>query len=164
MRKITLAGPLILAAMAAAGAPTAGAANTPRCTTADLAGAIIDEDAGAGNRFARLILTNTSTHDCHTKGFIGGQLIDADGAEIATHIVRSSKKPKTVLVRAGAAASARLHWTVVPSGKETSCPTAPTLAVTPPDETTTLPVYFGGTACGGRIDVDPLRSARPIGN
>jgi hypothetical protein len=148
---------------AVSGAPAAGAAS-PRCTTGDLAGAIIDEDAGAGQRNARLILTNTSSHACHTKGYIGGQLVGASGTAMPTNIVRDhSVTPHRVVIKAGAAGSVRLHWTVVPSGSS-PCATAPTLRVTPPDETTSLPVHFGGTACGGRIDVRPVRNARRIGN
>src|SRR4051795_7176424 len=71
----------------------AGAQNTPRCQASDLAGAIIDTQGGAGSRDGRLILVNTSAHTCHTKGFVGGQLIDTSNHPLTTHVQRSSATP-----------------------------------------------------------------------
>lgn len=150
---------LLLSAAVTTASPTS-AATTPRCATSDLAGAIIDEDAGAGQRHARLILTNTSGHACHTQGYIGGQLVSAGGANLPTTIVRDhSATPHRVTLKPGSAGEVRLHWTVISSGGQ-ACAKARTLRVTPPDETTQLSVHFGDTACGGRIDVGPVRGAR----
>lgn len=151
---------ILLALPAAIGAASAtSAATTPRCHTGDLAGAIIDENAGAGQRQARLILTNTSGRACHTQGDIGGQLVSASGASLPTTLVRDSATPHRVTLQPGAAGSVRLHWTVIAGGSQ-GCAKARTLRVTPPDETTQLSVFFGDTACGGRIDVGPVRGAR----
>ena len=70
----------------------AGAQSTPRCHAGDLAGAIIDTQGGAGSRDARLILVNRSTHTCHTKGFIGGQLIGTNDQPLTTHVQRSGAR------------------------------------------------------------------------
>src|SRR3954452_19112550 len=77
----------------------AGAQTTPRCRASDLAGAIIDTQGGAGSRDARLILVNTSARTCHTKGFIGGQLIDTSNQPLTTHVQRSGATPHTVVVK-----------------------------------------------------------------
>jgi hypothetical protein len=139
----------------------AGAQSTPRCRASDLAGAIIDTQGGAGSRDARLILVNTSAHTCHTKGFIGGQLIDTSNHPLTTHVQRSAATPHTVVVKPGAAAAVALHWNVIPSAS-TPCKLARWLRVTPPDGTTTLRVYFHDTACRGDLSVGPVTQARTV--
>jgi hypothetical protein len=139
----------------------AGAQSTPRCRASDLAGAIIDEQGGAGSRDARLILVNTSARTCHTKGFIGAQLIGTDDQPLTTHVHRSGATPHTVVIKSGAAGAAALHWNVIPSGS-TPCRLARWLRVTPPDGTTTLRVYFRDTACRGDLTVGPVTQARTV--
>ena len=139
----------------------AGAQSTPLCHTSDLAGAIIDTQGGAGSRDARLILVNTSTHTCHTKGFIGGQLIGTSNQPLTTHVQRSGATPHTVVVKSGAAAAVALHWNVIPSGS-TPCRLARWLRVTPPGGTSTLRVYFHDTACRGELRVGPVTNPRTV--
>jgi hypothetical protein len=139
----------------------AGAQSTPPCHTGDLAGAIIDTQGGAGSRDARLILVNTSTHTCHTKGFIGAQLIDTSNHPLTTHVQRSGATPHTVVVKSGAAAAVALHWNVIPSGS-TPCRLARWLRVTPPGGTSTLRVYFHDTACRGELGVGPVTDPRTV--
>jgi len=139
----------------------AGAQSTPRCRASDLSGAIIDTQGGAGSRDARLILVNTSTHTCHTKGFIGGQLIATSNQSLTTHVQRSGATPHTVVVKSGAAAAVALHWNVIPSGS-TPCRLARWLRVTPPGGTSTLRVYFRDTACRGELGVGPLTDPRTV--
>ena len=131
----------------------AGAAGPPRCRAADLAGAIIDVQGAAGSRFGRMILVNKSGHSCHTRGFIGAQLIGTDGRPLPTHVHRDHSTPtRTILIRSGAAGALQLRWSVVPSGSR-PCKTARWLRVTPPDGTRSLRVFFGDTACRGDIDI-----------
>lgn len=139
----------------------ADAQSTPLCRTSDLAGAIIDTQGGAGSRDARLLLVNTSTHTCHTKGFIGAQLIDTDNHPLPTHVQRSGATPHTVVVKSGAAAAVALHWNVIPSGS-TPCRLARWLRVTPPGGTATLRVYFHDTACRGELGVGPVTDPRTV--
>jgi Protein of unknown function (DUF4232) len=139
----------------------AGAQSTPRCRASDFAGAIIDEQGGAGSRDARLILVNTSTRTCHAKGFIGGQLIGTNDQPLTTHIQPSGATPHTVVVKSGAAAAVALHWNVIPSGS-TPCKLARWLRVAPPGGTSTLRVYFHDTACRGEIGVGPLTDPRSV--
>jgi hypothetical protein len=141
--------------------PAAGAESTPRCQASDLAGAIIDTQGGAGSRDARLILVNTSARTCHTKGFIGGQLIDTSNRPLTTHVRRSGATPHTVVVKPGAAAAVALHWNVIPSGS-TPCRLARWLRVTPPGGTSTVRVYFHDTACRGELAVGPVTDPRTV--
>jgi hypothetical protein len=138
-----------------------GAQGTPRCHASDLAGAIVDEQGGAGSRDARLILVNTSPRTCHTKGFVGGQLIGLDDQPLTTHVRRSGATPHTVVIKSGAAGAVALHWNVIPSAS-TPCRLARWLRVTPPDDTATLRVYFRDTACRGEIGVGPVTNPRTV--
>src|SRR5689334_18313722 len=103
---------------------TSAAGATPLCRAGDLAGAIIDVQGAAGSRFGRLLLVNTSSRTCHTKGFIGGQFVGTDNRAIATHVTRDPSTPaRTVVVKPGAAAALQLRWSLVPSGSS-ACKTA----------------------------------------
>jgi Protein of unknown function (DUF4232) len=162
-RFIGIAAAVCLGAVITGVVADAGAATSiPRCTHRDLAGAIIDEQGALGSRFGRLILTNKSSRSCRTKGFIGGQLIAANGTPLTTHITRNHATPaRTVVIRSGAAGALTVHWSVVPSGNH-PCPTARWFRVTPPDGTNTIRVFFGDTVCRGNIDVGPVTDPRTV--
>lgn len=153
--------------------PTGGATVTPaqttpgqttpagpdRCHTSGLSASLGRPDAGAGNRYAVLSLTNTGTSPCVIFGYGGVQLLDAAGKPVPTRQVRDPQhKPLRVLLQPGGAADSTLHWSVVPSGSESTTgacqPTAAALLVTPPDETEPLKIAWNsGPVCQqGRID------------
>ncbi|MEU8178951.1 DUF4232 domain-containing protein [Microbispora hainanensis] len=137
-------------------ARTAGAAPA-RCRTTGLRARVGRQDAGAGNRYAPLVLTNTSGKTCWVYGFVGLVLIDGRGDVLRTRTRRESVTPHRVTLRPGASAHARLHWTVVPSGHETRCPASARLMIIPPDEVAHLEVPFKATVCDdGRIDARPM--------
>ena len=146
---------------APAGTPTAP---TDRCHTSELTGSLGPETAGAGQRYATLILRNTGGRSCTVHGFGGVGLVGADGAALPTKQVRSGGPPTTVLLAPGASAQSALHWGSVngpgdpPSG---DCQPAPsTLRVIPPDETDPLSVAwtFGPVCEGGTIEQQPYTS------
>ncbi|GAB3888963.1 hypothetical protein GCM10027612_30440 [Microbispora bryophytorum subsp. camponoti] len=135
---------------------SAGAASQ-RCRTTGLRARVGRQDPGAGNRYAPLVLTNTSGKTCWVYGFVGLVLIDGRGDVLRTRTRRESVTPHRVSLRPGASAHARLHWTVVPSGHETRCPSAARLMIIPPDEVAHLEVPFTATVCDdGRIDARPM--------
>ena len=156
-----LVGPIALLATAAAlFSSSAGGSALVRCHTADLSGRLGFIQGAAGSRFGPLLLKNRSSHACTLFGYIGGQLYDAAGRRIPTHIVRDHSRPRhTVVVAPGRSAFADLHWSAIPSGAARSCQLPRTLAVTPPDERTQLRVrWTAGRVCGhGRVDVRPIR-------
>ncbi|GAA4612221.1 DUF4232 domain-containing protein [Saccharopolyspora hordei] len=130
-----------------------------RCHTSMLTGSLQNPDAGAGQRYAELTLTNSSGETCTLYGYGGFQLVDANGQPIPTNAVRTPNPgPSLITLAPGESASATLHWTAVPhEGEPTDGPCAPTAArlmVIPPDETDALPVtWTGGPVCGfGTID------------
>ncbi|GGO31777.1 DUF4232 domain-containing protein [Microbispora bryophytorum] len=135
---------------------SAGAASQ-RCRTTGLRARVGRQDPGAGNRYAPLVLTNTSGKTCWVYGFVGLVLIDGRGDVLRTRTRRESVTPHRVSLRPGASAHARLHWTVVPSGHETRCPSSARLMIIPPDEVAHLEVPFPATVCDdGRIDARPM--------
>jgi hypothetical protein len=140
----------------------ADSASIPPCGTEDLGAYLIPGSPGAGQRYATLELMNNSKHSCHTYGHVGLQLLGAHSKRVATDAVwDSTPAAHRIVLAPGAAATAQLHWTIVPgTGDQTGpCVTAPThIAITPPDETSQLELkWTGGNVCErGRIDVTAL--------
>lgn len=136
----------------------------PWCTTGSLSVSLRPGQPAAGSRYAALVLTNSSGTACRTQGWPGLQLIGADGERIPTEAVRDHSSPSRPLTLApGRHASARLHWTVVPSEGDPAdgkCPDPRKLRVIPPDQRTAKSAKWDmGTVCGtGEIDVLPLRA------
>ena len=146
--------------------PSSQASSTPdaaasgRCTAATLSGKVAPTDAGAGNRYGKLVVTNTSGASCTLNGYSGFQLLDGAGAPIPTTAERNPDPgPALVSLAPGASASANLHWSVVPHGDEPQSapcqPEAPIAQAIPPDETQpiTFPWGIGPVCGGGKIEI-----------
>ncbi|MGZ4608444.1 MAG: DUF4232 domain-containing protein [Blastococcus sp.] len=160
IRQAALAGAGLLAVggLGLAAAPTAGAVTTtPQCSTADLAAQLKGGGAGAGQRYATVVLTNTSGHTCTVHGYGGLALLGAPRQGVPTDLRRvASPAPSTVTLSPGGSARSLLHWAVVPADDEngTACePTAVTVVVTPPNQTTSAlrPWTFGPVCQHGEI-------------
>ena len=142
--------------------PSASAATgaTPQCSTADLAAQLKAGSPGAGQRYATIVLTNTSGRTCYVHGYGGMALLGAPAQGVPTDLRRNaSPAPATVTLAPGASARSLLHWTVVPAGNENASvcePTAVTVVVTPPNQTTSArrPWTFGMVGQHGLIDQD----------
>jgi hypothetical protein len=135
-----------------------------RCHTSQLSGRVRLLDAAAGNRYAALILTNTSDDRCRTYGFVGLQLTAAGGRALPTQVIRETRPaPRSVALRPGQSAWTRIHWTVAAGAGEPStgrCEPVPSrLLVIPPDERTQLSTAWpGGSVCEhGKILLTALR-------
>ena len=123
--------------------------------------------AAAGNRYVRLILTNSGA-PCRTRGYVGLQLLGPGGQIVPTDVVRNYSTPANPLVVAtGAQASALLHWGAVPGGNEPvsgPCETEPQqVEVTPPNDFqfSVTPWTFGSVCERGRIDTGPVQAGVP---
>ncbi|GGI68761.1 lipoprotein [Saccharopolyspora subtropica] len=130
-----------------------------RCHTSMLTGSLQPTEAGAGQRYAELVLRNSSNETCTLYGYGGLQLIDASGKPLPTTLERTPNLgPSLITLAPGATASKTLHWTAVPhEGEPADGPCQPTPArveVIPPDETDPLSITWqGGPVCGfGSID------------
>lgn len=149
------------AAIVVGSSPATARSLVTRCHTADLSGRLGFIQGAAGSRFGPLWLTNRSRRVCTLEGYIGGQLYSGAGRALPTRIVRDHTRPVTVVtLRPGQRAYATLHWGVIRTGPFLACPTARSLAVTPPDERTQLRVrWTAGRVCsGGRVDVRPMHA------
>jgi Domain of unknown function (DUF4232) len=132
---------------------------TVRCGPASLSGAIESGDAAAGNRYAKLAVTNTGSKACTLYGYGGLQLTSATGTSTPTKLTRKPDPgPSLVTLEPGQKAYKNLHWGAVPDGSETSegaCePASAGAKVIPPDETEPFTVKFDfGSVCSrGAID------------
>ncbi|QPP10067.1 DUF4232 domain-containing protein [Streptomyces bathyalis] len=138
-------------------------ADRPRwCTTEALTVSLRPGQPAAGNRYAALVLTNSSSAACRTQGWPGLQLTGANGGKIPTKVVRDHSVPSRQLTLSpGGHATARLHWTVVPGEGDPDdgrCPEPKAVRVIPPDQRTARTASWkSGEVCGaGEIDVRPL--------
>ncbi|KJK49581.1 peptidase C14, caspase catalytic subunit P20 [Lentzea aerocolonigenes] len=130
-----------------------------RCDSTVLKGQVDPTDAGAGNRYGKFVVQNSSTAPCTLNGYSGFQLENGSGA-VPTKLERKADPgPKALTLAPGAKASANLHWGVVPSGNEPvegPCQPEPSKAAAiPPDETAplTVPWTLGPVCSGGRIEI-----------
>lgn len=161
-RRAVVAGAVSALALGAVGLalPSASAATgaTPQCSTADLGAQLKAGSPGAGQRYATIVLTNTSGRTCYVHGYGGMALLGAPAVGVPTDLRRNaSPAPGTVTLAPGASARSLLHWTVVAASNENAAvcePTAVTVVVTPPNQTTSAlrPWSFGMVCQHGRID------------
>jgi hypothetical protein len=125
-----------------------------RCHTSMLAGTLQPAEAGAGHRYAELVLRNVSGEPCRIYGYGGLQLVDEQGNPLPTQLDRvANPGPSLITLEPGDSVSASLHWTAVPHGDEPvdgPCQPTPAAAeVIPPDETDPLRVEWTmGPVCG----------------
>ena len=134
-------------------------AGVDRCHTSELGGSLVPGSPGAGQRYATLVLENTSDEACTIHGYGGVGLVDGDGHALPTRQVRrSDPAPTTVTLQPGDTVSSQLHWGAVPGAGDASSgdcqPTPADLQVIPPDETDALSVPWDqGPVCeGGTIE------------
>jgi uncharacterized protein DUF4232 len=170
-RTVALAGAAALAAgslaitggtaLAGPATATGAAGSPPTCSTSELSGQVLPGSPGAGQRYATLVLTNTGTRTCAVTGYGGMALLGAPREGVPTDLHRVPGLPvHPVVLAPGSSARSLLHWTAVPAEDEngTSCePVAPTVAITPPDQTSALlvPWRLGAVCQHGAIDQDP---------
>ncbi|MEV8438431.1 DUF4232 domain-containing protein [Actinosynnema sp. NPDC051121] len=137
-----------------------------RCTAAVLGAVVESNEAGAGNRYGKLVVTNNGAAPCTINGYSGLQLLDSAGNPLPTDLQRTPDPgPAPVVLTPGAAAAANLHWTVVPTGDEPvdrPCQAEATRAAAiPPDETEPMSLQWGlGPVCaGGKIEISAFYAA-----
>ena len=123
-------------------------ASTTHCSTAQLKGTLSDSQAGAGQRYTVLVLTNTGTRACDLRGFPGVSLLDATGKQIGDPASREGSEGPTVSLAPGGSASAILRTSAAGMGAPCE-PTSAQIRVYPPDNTASLAVTAAYSACGG---------------
>ncbi|WP_326693101.1 DUF4232 domain-containing protein [Streptomyces sp. NBC_01795] len=142
--------------------PPGQGAGFPHCSPGTLSASLRQLEAAAGNRYAALVLTNTSDRPCRTQGWPGLQLTSEGGGRIPTETARDrAHEAQPITLKPDDRAWSRLHWTVVSSSGDAadgSCPTPGALRIIPPDERHSLGTGWDlGTVCGkGRIQATAL--------
>ena len=135
------------------------------CAARDLVTTVVGSQGAAGTFELTFALHNTSTTSCPMEGYPGAQLLDASGTELPTHVVSGGNlqftnfAPAPVVLAAGATAYFNLAYSDVPSGTETTCPTAAQIEVFPPHAVDHDVVTTSIMACAaGTLTVSPVFS------
>lgn len=139
------------------GVPPTPVAGTPVCTAAQLTAELGGGDAGAGNLYQYLVLTNGSDRACHVTGYPGLSLLDASGNEIGAPATRDRRPYQPVTLAPGASASDAIH-TVNQQG--TCLPTSTSLRIYPPGSRVSLVVKGRVTNCDNLLTVTPFTAGR----
>lgn len=167
-RHLVLAACIAALTAAAAAAPTSALslAGTPRCTVSSLLGELRAPSAGAGQRQAKLVLTNVTRGSCNLAGYPGAQLLGARNNPLPTNVVRSTgRRAGLITLAPGQSAVTTLQWGVIAgTGDRQSgaCqPTPARIEITPPNATghLVLPWRNGPVCQRGRIVVNPMTRA-----
>ena len=165
MRRSTrTVGVLACAAAAVGFAPVAAVAatplstpSTPMCATSQLTAKLGGGDAGAGNLYRYLVLTNHSRTTCHVTGFPGLSLLNAKGKQIGAPATRQQIAYSPVVLRPGKSASDTIHTANRQTNSKTEClPTSTKLRIYPPDNKASLVFSGKVTNCDKLFSVTPF--------
>jgi Protein of unknown function (DUF4232) len=131
-----------------------------------LSGSVVGSSGAAGTLEMTVALRSSSPGSCLLAGYPGLQLLSAGGSALPTNVVRkgsysfTAMAPSTVTLSSGQSVDFNLGFSDVPVGTETSCPTASSMDVTPPNATDHLVVTATLAPCGGgTVVVSPVFAA-----
>ncbi|KOV74411.1 MULTISPECIES: DUF4232 domain-containing protein [unclassified Streptomyces] len=129
---------------AGTGTPSSAAPAPERCRTSDLRASLGPNHPGAGQENFALVLTNRSPRPCSLYGFPGVAFVNGAGEAVTPDPERATdqREQRVTLAPAADAWSALSYTDPAITGVTTVTPR--TLLVTPPDETTSLPVPWTG--------------------
>lgn len=92
---------LVAAALVAPAAATTTSGDAPFCSSKDLTASYRATDAGAGHRYGRLVLRNTSGGPCRIHGYGGLSYADDHGVQVGAAASRTPSREPRVLLRPG---------------------------------------------------------------
>ena len=165
--------PVSTAAATTSPATTAPAGSTapavahgvPACTGSQISVTPGQWGGATGHIGGAVLFRNTSRSTCSLYGYPGVAGLDSAGQQEvqATRVARGfigglptpTSHPTTVVLASGAVASAVVEGVDVPSGNATSCPSYPSILVTPPGTRRSTHLALGVPGCGG-IQVHPV--------
>ncbi|WP_263983719.1 DUF4232 domain-containing protein [Streptomyces sp. HPF1205] len=137
--------------------PPTPTAATRMCTTAQLSAELGGGNAGAGNLYRYLVLTNRSATSCHIAGYPGLSLLDADGNEIGAPATRDRRPYQPVILAPGDSASDTIHTA---DQQGTCLPTSVSLRIYPPGNRASLVIAGRVTDCDNLLTVTPFTAGR----
>ncbi|WP_052434223.1 DUF4232 domain-containing protein [Streptacidiphilus melanogenes] len=142
------------------GTPTAGTGGTggtPLCSAAQLAPRLAGGDAGAGQIYTYLVVTNRSSTACHVKGYPGLSLLDASGRQIGVPATYVQLADAPVVLAPGASASDTIHTVNRQTNNPSEClPPSTSLRIYPPGSRASLVFPGQVTVCLGTFEVTPF--------
>ena len=128
---------------------------SPACTSGQIATTAAD-NSGMGHIGIVLLFRNSSVTTCHLEGYPGAAALDAQGHQVVQAVrtlngsfraLPPGEGPPTVALAPGHSASAFLEGTDVPVNGATSCPSYPSILVTPPNTTVSVHIAKGMPGC-----------------
>lgn len=144
---------------AALPSPSATASAAPMCATSQLSAALGGGDAGAGQVYRYLVITNSSRTTCHLTGFPGLSLLDASGRQIGAAATYDHLAYTPVVLAPGASASDTIHTVNRQTNNPGECLAASTsLRIYPPGNRDALVIPGTVTNCDSTLTVTPLTS------
>ena len=133
------------------------AASTPMCATSQLTASLGGGDAGAGNVYRYLLLTNHSSTTCHVTGFPGLSLLDANGKQIGAPATEQSLPHAPVVLRPGESASDTVHTANRQTSSSKEClPSSVELRIYPPGNRASIVFSGQVTNCDDLFSVTPF--------
>ena len=155
-------GTATAATTAPAGAVPTSSPTAVTCAASQLTAALGGGDAGAGNLYRYLVLTNHGSTPCSLTGFPGLSLLDAKGGQLgAPATFDHSMGYARVVLQPGASASDTVH--TLNQGATSCSGTSSSLRIYPPGDTASLVIPGQVTLCGGELSVSPF-TAGSTGN
>lgn len=145
-------------------AATVTAQAVGRCTTAELDITPIGSSGGVGHIGLQFSIHNDSAQTCTLRGFPGALLLDGQQHPLPTTVqwgpgyLSGNRPVRMVTLAPGTDAYMTLEWVHIPSPGQT-CPLAPYVLITPPNDTEALQVSLGRgaiDACGGQLTAAPV--------
>lgn len=126
---------------------------TPMCTADQLTPSLGGGDAGAGNLYRYVVVTNHSSTTCHLAGYPGLSLLDAAGNQIGQPATRQPSSYQPVVLRPGGAASDTIHTA---NQMGTCRPTSAKLRMYPPGSRASLVFAGEVTICDEQFTITPF--------
>jgi hypothetical protein len=123
-------------------------------------------NGAAGTIYNAMMLTNMSGNTCTLNGYPGMQLLNAQGQNLPTNVVRggvnfqdaaANQPPSTVTLASQQAAQYDWTYSDVPVGNQQTCPMSSSALVTPPNSFTSTTISLQIPSCGdGTLHVSPV--------
>ncbi len=145
--------------------PTTAAGLPRRCTVADLRVTAGDRGAGTGHIGVPIVWTDKGPDVCLMTGWAGADGLAPDGTALAHAqrtltghlggLTQGETRLPVVVLHPGEQASSFVEGTDVPVGTATTCPSYASLLVTPPEDTTSVPLAVGLPGCSG-LEIHPV--------
>jgi Protein of unknown function (DUF4232) len=145
---------------AVTGTPSPTPDSTPMCAASQLTASLGSGDAGAGNLYRYLVLTNHSATACHVAGYPGLSMLDANGKQIGQPATRQPMTYAAVVLKPGASASDTIHT----ANQQGTCLSASVrLKLYPPGSRASLTFPGAVTDCDDLFEITPF-TAGSTGN